>query len=79
MSKAFKSIITKAGREKIAAAIVNGSKVVFSQMSVGDGAGNATTPDEEQASLVNERFRTQLNSLKLSDTENIIIAEMIIP
>ncbi|KAB2320554.1 phage tail protein [Klebsiella quasipneumoniae] len=79
MSKAFKSIITKAGREKIAAAIVNGSKVVFSQMSVGDGAGNATTPCEEQASLVNERFRTQLNSLKLSDTENIIIAEMIIP
>ena len=79
MSKAFKSIITKAGREKIAAAIVNGSKVFFSQMSVGDGAGNATTPGEEQASLVNERFRTQLNSLKLSDTENIIIAEMIIP
>ncbi|HDY4978165.1 TPA: phage tail protein [Klebsiella pneumoniae] len=79
MSKTFKSIITKAGREKIAAAIVNGSKVVFSQMSVGDGAGNATTPGEEQASLVNERFRTQLNSLKLSDTENIIIAEMIIP
>ena len=59
MSKAFKSIITKAGREKIAAAIVNGSKVFFSQMSVGDGAGNATTPGEEQASLVNERFRTQ--------------------
>ncbi|GLV16415.1 hypothetical protein KML001_13980 [Klebsiella quasipneumoniae subsp. similipneumoniae] len=29
--------------------------------------------------MVNERFRTQLNSLKLSDTENIIIAEMIIP
>ncbi|HHJ4624735.1 TPA: phage tail protein, partial [Raoultella ornithinolytica] len=28
---------------------------------------------------VNERFRTQLNSLKLSDTDNIIIAEMIIP
>ncbi|EMX3580723.1 TPA: phage tail protein [Klebsiella pneumoniae] len=79
MSKTFKSIITKAGREKIAVAIVNGSKVVFSQMSVGDGAGNATTPGEEQASLVNERFRTQLNSLKLSDTENIIIAEMIIP
>jgi phage-related tail fiber protein len=36
-------------------------------------------PDDEQTSLINERFRTQLNSLKLSDTENIIIAEMIIP
>lgn len=79
MSKIFKSLITVAGREKIAAAIVNGDKVVFSQMSVGDGGGNATIPNDEQTSLVNERFRTQLNSLKLSDTENIIIAEMVIP
>lgn len=79
MSKIFKSLITVSGREKIAAAIVSGNKVVFSEMSVGDGGGSATTPDENQISLVNERFRTQLNSLKLSDTVNIIIAEMIIP
>lgn len=79
MSKIFKSIITVAGREKIASAIVNGDKVIFSQMSVGDGGGSTTTPGEEQISLVNEIFRTQLNSLKLSDTENIIVAEMIIP
>ncbi|QQO67907.1 phage tail protein [Klebsiella michiganensis] len=79
MSRIFKSLITVAGREKIAAAIVNGDKVIFSEMSVGDGGGYATTPGDEQTGLVNERFRTQLNSLKLSDTENIIIAEMIIP
>lgn len=79
MSKIFKSLITDAGREKIAEAIINGDKVIFSQMSVGDGGGSATTPGEDQTLLVNERFRTQLNSLKLSDTENIIIAEMIIP
>ncbi|HBX0797344.1 TPA: phage tail protein [Klebsiella pneumoniae] len=79
MSKIFKSLITVAGSEKIAAAIVSGEKVIFSQMSVGDGGGSATTPSDGQTALVNERFRTQLNSLKLSDTENIIIAEMIIP
>lgn len=79
MSKVFKSLITVSGREKIAKAIVNGDKVIFAEMSVGDGGGSATTPGDEQTSLVNERFRTQLNSLKLSDTENIIIAEMIIP
>ncbi|MDU7912783.1 MAG: phage tail protein [Klebsiella grimontii] len=79
MSKVYKSVITAAAREKIAAAIVGGDKVIFSQMSVGDGGGSATTPSDEQTSLVNELFRTQLNSLKLSDTENIIIAEMIIP
>ncbi|HBR0753410.1 phage tail protein [Klebsiella pneumoniae] len=79
MSKIFKSMITVAGSKKISDAIVNGDRVIFAQMSVGDGGGNATTPDENQTSLVNECFRTQLNSLKLSDTENIIIAEMIIP
>ena len=79
MSKIFKSLITVAGSEKIAAAIVSGEKVIFSQMSVGDGGGSTTTPSDGQTALVNERFRTQLNSLKLSDTENIIIAEMIIP
>lgn len=79
MSKIFKSLITTVGREKIAAAIVSGNKVIFSEMSVGDGGGSATTPEENQTSLINERFRTQLNSLRLSDTENIIIAEMIIP
>ncbi|MDM8038650.1 phage tail protein [Klebsiella quasipneumoniae] len=79
MNKTFKSLITTAGREKIAAAIVNGDKVIFSQMSVGDGGGSVTTPREEQTSLVNELFRTQLNSLKLSDADSIIIAEMIIP
>ncbi|WP_373890866.1 phage tail protein [Klebsiella variicola subsp. variicola] len=79
MSKIFKSLITTTGREKIAAAIVDGNKVVFSEMSVGDGGGSTTTPEENQTSLINERFRTQLNSLRLSDTENIIIAEMIIP
>lgn len=79
MSKIFKSLITTTGREKIAAAIVSGNKVIFSKMAVGDGGGSATTPEENQTSLINERFRTQLNSLRLSDTENIIIAEMIIP
>ncbi|HBR1446558.1 TPA: phage tail protein, partial [Klebsiella quasipneumoniae subsp. quasipneumoniae] len=57
MSKIFKSLITAAGREKIAAAIVNGEKVIFSQMSVGDGGGHATTPGDEQTSLINELFR----------------------
>ncbi|HEE4124996.1 TPA: phage tail protein [Klebsiella pneumoniae] len=79
MSKIFKSLITVAGREKIAEAIVNGDKVIFAEMSVGDGGGSATIPGDDQTSLVNERFRTQLNSLKLSDTDNVIIAEMIIP
>lgn len=80
MTRRFLSLITKAGREKIAAAAVTGEKVLFSQMSVGDGDGAPTEPSENQSSLVNEQFRTSLNSLKIQDNErNIIAAEAIIP
>lgn len=80
MSRNFKSLITVAGSEKITAAIVSGDKVIFAQMSVGDGGGITPTPNDEQSSLVNELYRTQLNSLKISgDNSDIIIAEMIIP
>lgn len=80
MSKKYLSIITRAGREKIASAIIAGEKIIFSTMAVGDGGGIIVSPDENQAELVNECFRTQLNSLKIPDNDkNIIIAEMIIP
>lgn len=49
-------------------------------MAVGDGGGISVSPDENQTGLVNESFRTHLNSLKIPDNDkNIIIAEMIIP
>ncbi|HDU4103802.1 TPA: phage tail protein [Klebsiella pneumoniae subsp. pneumoniae] len=80
MSKKYLSIITRAGREKIASAIIAGEKIFFSTMAVGDGGGISVLPDENQTGLVNESFRTHLNSLKIPDNDkNIIIAEMIIP
>lgn len=80
MSKKYLSIITRAGREKIASAIIAGEKIFFSTMAVGDGGGISVSPDENQTGLVNESFRTHLNSLKIPDNDkNIIIAEMIIP
>ncbi|HBM3130258.1 TPA: phage tail protein [Klebsiella michiganensis] len=80
MSKKFISVITAVGAEKLAAAIVSGDRVNFVEMSVGDGNGVIPRPDESQAALVNERFRTRLNSLKIVDSEkNIIAAEMIMP
>ncbi|WP_130997160.1 phage tail protein [Klebsiella variicola] len=80
MSKNFRSVITKYGREKIAGSIVSGEKIVFAEMSVGDGNGGEITPDENQVSLLNEIYRTSLNSLKISDnSNNVIIAEMMMP
>ncbi|WP_155046859.1 phage tail protein [Klebsiella grimontii] len=80
MSKKFISVITAVGAEKLAAAIVSGDRVNFVEMSVGDGNGVIPRPDESQTALVNERFRTRLNSLKVVDSEkNVIAAEMIMP
>ncbi|STW05290.1 putative prophage tail fiber protein [Klebsiella grimontii] len=80
MSKKFLSVITAVGAEKLAAAIVSGDRVNFVEMSVGDGNGVIPRPDESQTALVNERFRTRLNSLKIVDSEkNVIAAEMIMP
>ncbi|HEC2066510.1 TPA: phage tail protein [Klebsiella oxytoca] len=80
MSKKFLSLITRTGAEKMAAAIARGEKVTFSAMAVGDGSGSTPAPDENQTRLVNECFRTSLNSLKVTDSEaSIIAAEMIIP
>lgn len=80
MSKKYKSVLTARGREKIAGAVVSGEKVIFSQMAVGDSSGVPYTPDENRESLNNEVYRTQLNSLRINESEkNIIIAEMIMP
>ena len=80
MTRQFLSIITQAGREKIAAASVTGEKVLFSLMAVGDGDGGPVELRDSQDGLANEHYRTQLNSLKIQDNQkNIISAEAIIP
>ncbi|HIC1650798.1 TPA: phage tail protein [Klebsiella variicola] len=80
MAVKFKSLVTRKGRERIADAVVTGEHINFAQMAVGDGNGSIPQPGEDQETLVNERFRTQLNSLKIVDSaKNVIAAEMIIP
>ena len=80
MTRQFLSLITQAGREKIAAASVTGEKVLFSLMAVGDGDGGPVELRDSQDGLANEHYRTQLNSLKIQDNQkNIISAEAIIP
>lgn len=80
MTRQFLSLITQAGREKIAAASVTGEKVLFSLMAVGDGDGGQVELRDSQDGLANEQYRTQLNSLKIQDNQrNIISAEAIIP
>ncbi|MBX4530676.1 phage tail protein [Klebsiella pneumoniae] len=77
--KKFTAILTAAGEAAMAAAAVSGIPVGFSYMGVGDGGGESSQPDKEQAGLVNERYRAALNRLVIADSAaNIIRAEMVI-
>ncbi|MGP3131666.1 phage tail-collar fiber domain-containing protein [Serratia marcescens] len=76
----FFSILTTIGAEKLALAAQAGQPMAISYMAVGDGAGATPTPSPEQTALAGEQYRADLNSLSIvSETANVISAEMIIP
>ncbi|MCK7206483.1 phage tail protein [Enterobacter bugandensis] len=81
MTVKYKTVITKAGAIKLAAATVpNGKKVNFTAMAIGDGGGTLPVPDASQAKLVNEVWRHTLNKISQDNKhQNYVIAELLIP
>ncbi|WP_256125001.1 phage tail-collar fiber domain-containing protein [Enterobacter cloacae] len=81
MTVKYKTVITKAGAIKLAAATVpNGKKVNFTAMAIGDGGGTLPVPDASQTKLVNEVWRYALNKISLDNkNQNYVIAELVIP
>ncbi|MGR5945778.1 phage tail-collar fiber domain-containing protein [Enterobacter sp. C4G1] len=81
MTVKYKTVITKAGAEKLAAATVpNGKKVNFTAMAVGDGSGTLPTPDASQTKLVREVWRHTLNKVSQDNKhKNYVVAELVIP
>ena len=81
MSKKFKTIITTAGAEKLAAATVpGGKKVNLTAMAVGDGGGTLPKPNAGQTKLINEVWRHALNKISQDNkNKNYIVAELVIP
>ena len=81
MTVKYKTVITKAGAIKLAAATVpNGKKVNFTAMAIGDGGGTLPVPDASQTKLVNEVWRHTLNKISLDNKhQNYVIAELVIP
>src|SRR5471030_304612 len=75
----FKSVVTKLGQARIAAAIQSGKDINITHMAVGDGGGKPTRRSSDLTKLIKETYRTKLNSLKLdAKNANWIIAEAII-
>ncbi|HDR2471526.1 TPA: phage tail protein [Enterobacter soli] len=81
MTVKYKTVITKAGAEKLAAATVpNGKKVNFTAMAVGDGGGTLPTPNASQTKLVREVWRHTLNKISQDNKhKNYVVAELVIP
>lgn len=81
MTVKYKTVITKVGAEKLAAATVpNGKKVNFTAMAVGDGGGVLPTPNSNQTKLINEVWRHALNKISQDKkNKNYVVAELLIP
>ncbi|MGG1925003.1 phage tail protein [Enterobacter soli] len=81
MAVKFKTVITKAGAIKLAAATIpNGKKVNLTLMAVGDGGGALPTPDPNQTKLVREVWRNTLNKISQDNkNKNYVVAELVIP
>ena len=81
MTVKYKTVTTKAGAIKLAAATVpNGKKVNFTAMAVGDGGGTLPVPDPNQTKLVKEVWRHALNKISQDNKhKNYVVAELLIP
>src|SRR5690606_17658873 len=76
----FQTMLTRVGLATVSNAIALEQTVKLLQMAVGDGGGQATSPNQDQTELVNEVYRANLSRLE-PDPENpaYIIAEMVVP
>lgn len=77
---AFFTILTTIGQAKIANAVALGQQIQVTEMALGDGNGNATSPVQTQTGLVREVYRAQLNQLSTDPSNpNYVIAELVVP
>ncbi|QMP19179.1 tail fiber [Pseudomonas phage Persinger] len=77
---AFFTILTSIGQAKIANAVALGQQIQVTEMALGDGNGNPTTPSQSQTGLVRQVYRAQLNQLSTDPANpNYVIAELVVP
>ncbi|EJU22970.1 tail fiber protein [Peptoanaerobacter stomatis] len=80
MSEVFYTMLTNAGKAKIANATILNTKVNFSKIAVGDSNGNYYNPTEVQTSLVHEVWKGSVGNIRVDEhNSNWIVVESIIP
>lgn len=76
----YKTIHTSYGLTRMAQAEAAGVAINLVAMAVGDGGGNATTPDPSQTGLVRELFRAAPNRVYQDPTNpQLFTVELVIP
>ena len=76
----YGTIPTTKGQEKIAAAILNGTKVNITHIAVGDANGAYYYPTADQTALRNEVWRGEIAYAQINEnTPNMIDIEAVIP
>lgn len=77
---AFSTIHTNYGLQQLARAESTGTSIRLTHMAVGDGNGNAVTPNPAQTNLVRERFRATINRVFQNANDPLrFTAELVIP
>lgn len=65
----FYAILTNKGAALEAAALATGVPVTLDKFVIGDGGGNAVTPDSTRTTLVNEVYRGTIKSAEAKDNQ----------
>lgn len=79
-NRKYKTVVTDLGKEKIAAAALEGQKVNIVAAAVGDGGGAYYIPTPDQRSLRGEQWRGDIAMKRINqDSPNIIDIKVVIP
>jgi len=77
----YSAVLTVAGEALYAAALMSGTPIVLSTMSVGDGGGSPiASPDPTRTTLVNQVYSTTINGLSVDPLNpNLMWAQLSVP
>lgn len=76
----YGTVITATGAAKIAACILNGTKLNITHAAVGDGGGAYYMPTAEQTDLKNECWRGEIASYEINEANpNMLDVKFIVP
>ncbi|MCP5756582.1 phage tail protein, partial [Klebsiella pneumoniae] len=76
----YYSILTNRGKALEAESAASGKPVILKDFVIGDGNGQAVTPDPVNTTLVHEVYRGAISSLAVSpEQDNQFIAQLVLP